>query len=53
MKKYTRTTGTARHASTAPLAPQDLARVIGGGEGDTRRKDFTAQPHGIQGSGRT
>jgi hypothetical protein len=53
MKKYTRTTGTARHASTAPLAPQDLARAIGGGTGDAIGKDLTAQPHGIQGSGRT
>lgn len=52
MKKYPTTTGTARPALTAPLTPEGLARVIGG-TGEAIGKDFTAQPHGIQGSGRT
>jgi hypothetical protein len=51
MKKSSRSIGAVRHARITPLAPQDLARVIGGTDGTIIVENIAARPQGIQGSG--
>ena len=51
MKKSNRPTRAIQHARTAPLTPQDLARVTGGTGGTIIVENVAPRPHGIQGTG--